>query len=104
MNEYKTKQENKKKYYEEKSEQFKKESVELSDEAIKMSQVMPFGQPILVGHHSESKHRNHIQKTDNKMRKSIDVLEKAKYYEEKSKSLGTGGISQDDPEAIKQLN
>ncbi|PPF32611.1 DUF3560 domain-containing protein [Pseudoclavibacter sp. AY1H1] len=35
--------------------------------------VPPMGQPILVGHHSESKHRRSIDKLDKAMRQSIDA-------------------------------
>ncbi|WP_143132963.1 DUF3560 domain-containing protein, partial [Brucella cytisi] len=32
---------------------------------------IPFGQPILVGHHSEARHRRTIEKADRAMRASI---------------------------------
>lgn len=35
--------------------------------------VPPMGQPILVGHHSEGKHRRSIDKLDKAMRRSIDA-------------------------------
>lgn len=41
---------------------------------------IPFGQPILVGHHSEGKHRRAIERADNAMRKSIEESDKAKYF------------------------
>ena len=41
---------------------------------------IPFGQPILVGHHSERRHRRTLEKADNAMRKACEEADKAKYY------------------------
>ncbi|MFI9418045.1 DUF3560 domain-containing protein [Streptomyces werraensis] len=38
------------------------------------------GQPILVGHHSERRHRRAIERSDSHMRKSIEEGDKAEYY------------------------
>lgn len=57
-----------------------------SNEAYKKADLseaatgIPFGQPILVGHHSERKHRKVLERADNAMRKSIEEDEKAKNY------------------------
>lgn len=73
-------------------------------QAREMGDVIPFGQPILVGHHSEKGHRNLLKKIDNKMRKSIEDDKKGDYYDNKVKNLENPyAISQDDPEAIKKL-
>lgn len=65
---------------------------------------IPMGQPILVGHHSERKHRNAIRKYDNQMRNAINDNEKSVYYVNKAKRLENNSvISSDDPEAIKKL-
>ncbi len=42
------------------------------------------GQPILVGHHSERGHRSLLQKSDNAMRKSVELDDKADYYANKA--------------------
>jgi len=39
---------------------------------------IPFGQPILVGHHSEGRHRAAIRRADNAMRASIEADKRAK--------------------------
>lgn len=56
-----------------------------SDQAYKTAKeigsFIPMGQPILVGHHSEGRHRRDIAKIDNAMRKSCAEDDKAKYYE-----------------------
>lgn len=52
--------------------------------AKRISSYIPFGQPILVGHHSEKRHRSDISKIDNSMRKSVELDKKASYYSDKS--------------------
>lgn len=42
---------------------------------------IPLGQPILVGHHSERRHRRAIERADNAMRKACEETDKAKYFE-----------------------
>lgn len=64
---------------------------------------IPLGQPILIGHHSEGRHRRDLQRSDNQMRKSFEVMEHAKDLARKAQAVGTGGISSDDPDAIKKL-
>lgn len=41
---------------------------------------IPFGQPILVGHHSEGRHRNALKRQDRQMQKSIEENDKAAYW------------------------
>ena len=64
---------------------------------------IPFGQPVLVGHHSEGRHRAAIRRADNAMRSSIEADKRAKELRGKAAGVGTGGISSDDPEAIQKL-
>jgi len=64
---------------------------------------IPLGQPILVGHHSEGRHRAAIRRADNAMRSSIEADKRAKELRGKAAGVGTGGISSDDPEAIQKL-
>jgi hypothetical protein len=64
---------------------------------------IPLGQPILVGHHSERRHRRAIERADNAMRKSIEEDKRAKELRGKAASVGLGGISSDDPDAVDKL-
>lgn len=41
---------------------------------------IPFGQPILVGHHSERRHRRDLERADNGMRKAIEADKRAGYW------------------------
>lgn len=45
---------------------------------------IPFGQPILVGHHSEGAHRAAIRRSGQAMDKSVAEMEKAQHYESKA--------------------
>jgi hypothetical protein len=72
--------------------------------AHSLGSVIPMGQPILVGHHSEKRHRNHLKKMDNAMRRSVEADEKQKYYMGRAESLlNSTAISSDDPNAIDKL-
>jgi hypothetical protein len=64
---------------------------------------IPFGQPILVGHHSEKRHRAAIKRAHSAMKASIAADKQARTLEAQARSVGTGGISSDDPEAIQKL-
>lgn len=67
-------------------------------------QQLHHGQPILVGHHSEKKHRRLIEKAHNDIRNSIKEDSKSKYYEDKAKNIeNTQVIYNDDPNAIEKL-
>lgn len=64
---------------------------------------IPLGQPILVGHHSEGRHRAAIKRADNAMRASVALDRKAKELRNRADSVGKGGISSDDPAAVIKL-
>lgn len=64
---------------------------------------IPLGQPILVGHHSERRHRATIARADSAMRRSIEEDKRAGELRAKAASVGTAGISSDDPEAADKL-
>jgi hypothetical protein len=64
---------------------------------------IPLGQPILVGHHSEGRHRAAIKRADNAMRASIEASKRAADLAGRAAAVGSGGISSDDPDAIQKL-
>lgn len=49
--------------------------------------VIPPGQPILVGHQSEKRHRRDIARMDSGMRKGVEENEKADYFNHRASSL-----------------
>ncbi len=69
---------------ENRAEKAEKESTAAYQRAKQIGDFIPFGQPILVGHHSEKRHRRDLEKIDNSMRKSVEASEKAEYYENKA--------------------
>ncbi len=68
-----------------------------------MFDAIPFGQPILVGHHSENRDRNYRNRAWNNMGKGVEALERAKELKRRAAAVGTGGISSDDPDAVAKL-
>jgi hypothetical protein len=64
---------------------------------------IPLGQPILVGHHSERRHRRALERADNAMRRGIEESDRAKELASKAAAVGTGGISSEDPEAVDKI-
>lgn len=70
----------------------------------RMASFIPFGQPILVGHHSENRHRRDLDKIHNEMGKAIKEGEKAAYYADKIETINNNkAISSDDPKVIEKL-
>lgn len=49
--------------------------------------MIPPGQPILVGHHSERRHRRDLERIDSGMRKSIEESKKSEHYSHKANFL-----------------
>src|SRR3989338_10205669 len=72
--------------YQELAQKAKQQSQSAYDNSNRLSKMIPFGQPILVGHHSEKMHRRHIEKIHNAMNKSVELQKKAEYYEGKVKA------------------
>lgn len=68
-----------------------------------MASVIPLGQPILVGHHSEGRDRRYRDRIGCLMDKSIDEAGRAVELRQKAASIGEGGISSDDPDAVEKL-
>ncbi len=65
---------------------------------------IPMGQPILVGHHSERRHRKALERIDNKLRKGFEAGEEAARLREAAVAAENNNtISADDPEAIQKL-
>jgi len=92
----------KREFYVKKAEKLKLESSQAFERASKLGQLVPFGQPILVGHHSEGRMRRLGEKIDSSMRNGVELESKAEYYENKADNY-SGAISSDNPEAVKLL-
>lgn len=69
-----------------------------------ISANIPFGQPILVGHHSEKSARADAQKIENAYRKTFESAEKAEYFAKRAAAVeNSSAISSDDPNSIEKL-
>lgn len=71
-------------------------------EAVDM--LPDFGQPIIVGHHSERRHRRLLERSDAKMGKAVQAFKDGKRLASKAKNTAAGSeISSDDPHAPAKL-
>lgn len=81
---------------------------EKAEEHLKTSDSLvadiPFGQPILVGHHSEGAHRRRLERSQNHMFKYCEESNRAKDLERAAKAAEKNqSIFDDDPDAIEKL-
>lgn len=80
------------------------ESDALHEQAHKMADMIPFGQPILIGHHSERRDRNYRGRIQNKFEKSFEAQKKADELSARAAAAESNtAISSDDPEAVTKL-
>lgn len=72
--------------------------------ADQLAGAIPMGQPILVGHHSEKRHRRDLDRIQNNTRKSVEAQDRAASFKRAAANIGgTRTVSSDDPEAIDKL-
>ncbi|TKF06596.1 DUF3560 domain-containing protein [Vibrio kanaloae] len=103
LGDYQERQEAKRDRLEERAAKAAAVSNERFNTASTLGKMLPFGQPILVGHHSEAKHRKHAESINTNMRKSVEAQDKAEYLSRRADSVGSAGIASDDPEAVEKL-
>lgn len=71
-----------------------------------ITSMIPFGQPILVGHHSEKRHRRDIARIDSGMRASVELNRKAGEQASRADEIdrqAANAIYSDDPDAVERL-
>lgn len=101
---YEERKEEKKEAYERLAQKNKEKANAGFERSHKMAEVIPFGQPILVGHHSEKADRNYRKKINKVFENAIEDNKKADYYSNKVQTIENSKvISIDDPEALKKL-
>jgi hypothetical protein len=72
--------------------------------ADEIASFIPPGQPILVGHHSEKRHRKDLERIQNSMRKGFSLIETANHLEQRAASSESNdAIFTEDPQAIQKL-
>ena len=75
--------------FEARAEKAEKQATALYEQAHKMADEIPFGQPILAGHHSEKRDRNYRDRIHNKFGKAFEENDKAKHYAAKAEIAST---------------
>lgn len=98
MNTYEEKQEARKQRFEELAMNARREADALARQSSDMLKGIPCGQPIMG-----DRDRRFRNRAGAKMDKALEVSKKAEYYEQKAESVGKGGISGLDPDAITKL-
>lgn len=98
MNTYEEKQEARKARFEELAMNARREADALARQSSDMLKGIPLGQPIMG-----ERDRRFRNRAGAKMDKAMEASKKAEYYEQKAESVGKGGISGLDPEAITKL-
>lgn len=74
------------------------------ESARRTAAIIPLGQPILVGHHSEKRHRRDLDRIDAGHRKGFEALKDAEQLASRAASAEENhAISSDDPEALERL-
>ncbi|HEV3459869.1 MAG TPA: DUF3560 domain-containing protein [Thermoanaerobaculia bacterium] len=76
------------------------------ERAHSATEGIPFGQPILSGHHSEPRHRKALARSDSAMRDAVKSHDMAKHHREKAANLQTAldrSVFNDDPDACEAL-
>lgn len=85
------------KNYGEWSEKREEKAAETWEKREKIAKMIPFGQPILVGHHSEGRHRRDLSRMDRLIGQSIEHADKAKQFAHKSEACAAALEQQTDP-------
>lgn len=72
--------------------------------AKRLADAIPLGQPVLVGHHSERRHRRDLARIDGGMRKGVDLDRAASELDRRADAAESNdAISSDDPHAWVKL-
>lgn len=74
-------------------------------QAKSMASAIPFGQPILVGHHSEGRDRNYRGRIENKYRKGFELMKRAEELRSRAEGMSNNdAIYSDNPQAVDLLS
>ena len=76
------------------------------ERADQIAGMIPFGQPILVGHHSEGRHRRDVERIGRGMTQGVEHSRTAERMRERAANIDAAAdraIYSDDPDAIERL-
>lgn len=103
MNHYEQKLEDRRERLQARAERVREQGAASIERGRQMFKTIPFGQPILVGHYSERSDRAYRNRAGNAISRGIELERQADELERRAASVGSGGISSDDPEAVTKL-
>lgn len=103
MNSYEMKQQARRERLAARAQRLRTAAEGLAQRAHEQAAVIPFGQPILVGHHSEKRDRNYRQRISRAFEKAAELERLAQATAARADGVGLGGVSSDDPEAVTKL-
>ena len=103
MNDYQQRVEERRAYLKGKAKRFREQADQSFARAHRETEHIPMGQPILVGHHSEKRHRAALARSDRAMRQGLELQKRANQVEQRAAAVGRGGVSSDDPDAVVTL-
>ena len=103
MNSYEERQEAKRERLQKAAKKRRAQATAKFETGTKELKAIPFGQPILLGHHSERGDRAYRGRAVAKIEASFKLSDEAARLEARADNIGTGGISSDDPEAVAKL-
>lgn len=102
--EYEAKRQAKVERFEDRANNAEQTAQTLHNQAQQMASIIPLGQPILIGHHSEGRDRRYRSKIENTFRKSFEAQDKAEYYRRRAEAVANNqAIFSDDPSATEKL-
>jgi len=85
------------------ADQLRDAAQRLAQRASEQAALIPLGQPILIGHHSERRDRNFRARIGRAFDKAAQLDQQACALTARAGGVGHGGISSDDPDAIPKL-
>lgn len=103
MNAYEAKQEARRAQLLQRADKLEAASRSALEGADKMAEIIPFGQPILVGHYSEGRDRRYRERIRRRFERGSEFADLAKRCRERAANIGGRGISSDDPDAADKL-
>jgi hypothetical protein len=103
MNWYEEKQEAKRQRLEDRADRLTREGAARVKSGFDRLSLIPFGQPILVGHHSEKGDRSYRRKACNSIDKGFELQKAGGELAARAASIGAAGVSSDDPDGVEKL-
>jgi hypothetical protein len=104
MNDYEARKAAKAERYQQYADNASKRAEGAFGRSREIADMIPFGQPILVGHHSEGRARRDAQRIHDGMRKGIEEQDKAAYWARRAEAVENDtSISRHDPKAVAKL-